>query len=74
MNCYRLTMPLPALIKDLDWGSVPAWLGAGSLLLAFVVFLRNRGNAERAQVDLIGAWALHSMNLACQIHLTGLRR
>jgi hypothetical protein len=43
-------------IIDLDWGSVPAWLGAGSLILAFTVFLRDRNNAERAQIDLIGAW------------------
>lgn len=41
---------------DLDWGTVPAWLGAASLILAFRIFLRDRGNAERAQVDLIGAW------------------
>lgn len=43
-------------LSKLDWGSVPAWLGAGSLILAFVVFARDRGNAERTQVDLVGAW------------------
>ncbi|MEV6176401.1 hypothetical protein [Streptomyces sp. NPDC052015] len=40
-----------------DWGTVPAWLGAGSLLLAFRVFLQDRRNAEREQVDSVGAWA-----------------
>ncbi|MET9246760.1 hypothetical protein [Nonomuraea sp. NPDC003709] len=39
-----------------DWGSVPAWLGAGSLLLAFRIFLRDRANADRGQVDKVGAW------------------
>jgi hypothetical protein len=47
-------MPPPSLL-DLDWGSVPAWLGAGSLLLAFRIFWRDRSNAERSQVDLVGA-------------------
>jgi hypothetical protein len=48
-------MPLQSL-GDLDWGSVPAWLGAGSLLLAFWIFHHDRRNDERAQVDLVGAW------------------
>lgn len=48
-------MPPPSLLT-LDWGSVPAWLGAGSLLLAFRIFWRDRSNAERSQVDLVGAW------------------
>jgi hypothetical protein len=39
-----------------DWGSVPAWLGAGSLLLAYRVFIRDRVNADRAQVDRVGVW------------------
>jgi hypothetical protein len=41
---------------DWDWGSVPGWLGAGSLILAFVVFYRDHANAERSQVDLVAAW------------------
>jgi hypothetical protein len=48
-------MPSTSL-TNLDWGSVPAWLGAGSLLLAFRIFWRDRTNAERSQVDLVGAW------------------
>jgi hypothetical protein len=43
--------------KDVDLGSLPAWLGAFSLLLAYRIFRIDRTNAERAQVDLIGAWA-----------------
>lgn len=43
-------------LTDLDWGSVPAWLGAVSLLLAFRIFRRDRSNTERSQIDLIGAW------------------
>ncbi|MGW4678781.1 hypothetical protein ACWEOS_10020 [Micromonospora taraxaci] len=40
----------------LDWGNVPGWLAAGSLLLAFRVFLRDRTTSERSQVDLLGIW------------------
>jgi hypothetical protein len=43
--------------KDVDLGSLPGWLGAFSLLLAYRIFRIDRTNAERAQVDLIGAWA-----------------
>lgn len=39
------------------WGTVPEWLAAGSLIIAFAVFRRDRVNAERRQVDLLGAWA-----------------
>jgi hypothetical protein len=44
-------------LHDLDWGNVPAWLGAGSLILADVVFMCDRTNSDRVQVDLVGAWA-----------------
>jgi hypothetical protein len=43
-------------LSDLDWGSVPAWVGAVSFLLAFRVFVRNRTTAQRQQVDLLGLW------------------
>jgi len=55
-------VPLPnqlrytAVMSKIDWGSVPAWIGAGSLLLAFRVFLRDRSNADRAQVENVGVW------------------
>jgi hypothetical protein len=41
---------------DLDMGTVPAWFGGLSLILAFVVFARDRNSAERKDVDLIGTW------------------
>ncbi|TDU05606.1 hypothetical protein EDD99_4131 [Streptomyces sp. 846.5] len=43
-------------IGSADWGTVPAWLGAGSLILAFRIFMRDRNNSERSQVDLVGLW------------------
>ena len=39
-----------------DWGNIPAWIGAGSLLLAFRIFLRDRNKADRGQVDALGVW------------------
>jgi hypothetical protein len=39
-----------------DWGNVPAWLTAGSLSLAFWIFIRDRRNTDRAQVDRVGVW------------------
>jgi hypothetical protein len=44
-------------LGDVDWGSLPAWAGAASLLLALWIVYRDHKNAERAQVDLVGAWA-----------------
>ncbi|HJQ08047.1 MAG TPA: hypothetical protein VJ836_01040 [Candidatus Saccharimonadales bacterium] len=43
-------------LKDLDYGTVPAWLTGFSLLLAFQIFLRDRRSADRSQVDQIGVW------------------
>lgn len=43
-------------VRDLDYGNVPGWVGAGSLLLAYRVFLRDRITAQRNQVDLVGVW------------------
>ena len=40
-----------------QWGTVPEWVAAGSLLLAFRIFLKDRATADRAQVDLVGIWA-----------------
>jgi hypothetical protein len=40
----------------LDLGSVPAWAGALSLLLAFRIFLLDRTKKDRAQVDAVGIW------------------
>ncbi len=41
-----------------DLGNVPSWIGAGSLLLAFRIFLRDRTHSDRAQVDAIGIWGV----------------
>lgn len=51
-------MDLLKLVHDIDWGSAPAWLGAFSLLLAFRVFLRDRGVSERAQIDQVAVWCI----------------
>ena len=37
-------------------GNVPSWIGAGSLLLAFRIFLRDRSRSDRAQVEAVGIW------------------
>lgn len=50
------TSPYLGLVSFPDWGNVPAWLSAGSLLLAFRIFLRDRSRADRAQVDAVGVW------------------
>lgn len=39
-----------------DLGNVPSWIGAGSLLLAFRIFLRDRSRSDRAHVDKVGIW------------------
>lgn len=39
-----------------DFGDVPSWIGAGSLLLAFRIFLKDRSRSDRAQVDTVGIW------------------
>jgi hypothetical protein len=39
-----------------DLGNVPSWIGAGSLLLAFRIFLRDHARSDRAQVDTVGIW------------------
>lgn len=45
---------------DLQWGNVAEWVGAlgtaGALLFAFWLLGQDRRNAQRAQVDLVGAW------------------
>jgi hypothetical protein len=39
-----------------NWGDVPEWLAAASLLLAFRIFLRDRARSDRAQADKVGIW------------------
>lgn len=45
-------------MHEVDWGNVPAWFGAASLLLAFRLFLRDRESSERAQIDQIAVWCI----------------
>lgn len=40
----------------LDMGTVPAWLGAFSIVIAFSVFMRDRNERDRAQVERVGIW------------------
>lgn len=44
-------------LRHLDWGSVPAWFGGISFLLAFRIFLRDRALSERGQVNQLGVWS-----------------
>jgi hypothetical protein len=47
---------VPDWLGDVDIATA-GWLwAAGSLLLAGIIFLRDRRNAERTRVELIGAW------------------
>lgn len=39
-----------------DWGTVPAWFGGLSLVLALSIFMRDRSAADRKDVDLVGVW------------------
>lgn len=45
-----------SILSNLDWGTVPAWLGAGSLLLAFKIFLNDRTKSKRDQIEKVGIW------------------
>lgn len=52
-------MPTPLLVLWLDkaeWGTVPAWFGGLSLLLAFVLFFRDRRRDDREQIDKVAIW------------------
>jgi len=40
----------------LDWGNVPSWASAGSLIVAVGVFARDRRRHQRRQVDEVAVW------------------
>jgi hypothetical protein len=40
----------------LEMGTVPAWIGAFSFVLALGIFRRDHANTERAQVDAMAIW------------------
>jgi hypothetical protein len=44
------------VLMHLDMGSVPAWAGAGSLLLTIWILVRDRKQRRRAQVEELGIW------------------
>jgi hypothetical protein len=47
--------------NEQQWGNAAEWVGglgtAFALFLGLAILARDHGNAERAQVDLVGAWA-----------------
>jgi len=43
-------------MPHVDLGNAPSWLTAFSLTLAFGIFIRDRRNSDRAQVDHVGVW------------------
>jgi hypothetical protein len=45
---------------SLDWGSVPEWFAGLSLVLAYVIFSKDRRERERSQINLIGVWTAAS--------------
>lgn len=46
--------------ENLQYGTVPAWFGGASLLLAFVLFLRDRRRDDREQIDKVAVWMVPS--------------
>lgn len=46
--------------QSVAWGDLSAWisslLSAASVLLALIIFFRDRAQGDRAQVDLVGVW------------------
>jgi hypothetical protein len=51
-------------VQHWDWGTVPAWASAGSLVLAFVIFGRER---RRKQIDELGAWSIADSSIDVDI-------
>ncbi len=43
-------------IGQVQWGTVPAWFGGLSLVLAFVLFIRDRRRDDRALIDKVAIW------------------
>lgn len=41
---------------QLDMGTVPAWFGGASLVLALIIFGRDRTAGDRKYVDLVAVW------------------
>ncbi|MFG3508356.1 hypothetical protein ACGF5F_22975 [Streptomyces sp. NPDC047821] len=45
-----------AFASDLDLGSVPAWFGGISVVLALIIFGRDHVKHERRHIDLVAIW------------------
>jgi hypothetical protein len=43
-------------IAQAQWGTVPAWFGGASLLLAVFLFMRDRRRDDRALIDKVAIW------------------
>ena len=43
-------------IGQAQWGTVPAWFGGASLLLAVFLFMRDRRRDDRALIDKVAIW------------------
>jgi len=47
---------LGAWLDQANWGTVPAWFGGLSLLLALTLFFRDRRRDDREQIDKTAVW------------------
>lgn len=43
-------------LATLDWGTVPAWFGGISFLLALRIFAKDRRASDREQINQLGVW------------------
>jgi hypothetical protein len=43
-------------LHSLKLGTVPDWFAGPALILALLIFRKDRRTAERAQIDLVGIW------------------
>ncbi|WP_410576624.1 hypothetical protein [Amycolatopsis sp. lyj-108] len=55
MDLGALWRDLPRWVHDLDWGNVPSWLSALSIVVAVAAFMRDKRRHQRRQVDEVTA-------------------
>jgi hypothetical protein len=56
LNPYSDQQTIIDWLRHLDWGNVPSWASAGSLIVAAAVYARDRRRYQRRQVDEVAAW------------------
>lgn len=56
MDAYSDQQVLIEWLSHLDWGNVPSWASAGSLIVAAAVYARDHRRYQRRQVDEVAAW------------------